>query len=1008
ASLEDLFISLIASSEDLHLEPSGHSALDTGTDLSASFTDDIDGETRPTGANSWDIGADEYVAPLTSLYRSVGIRGGALATGGASGTQAITIQRGTSTIGNAGGTDSPGAPFGSTLSTFVLNQSNRYTNSGRTTLGSIDSEIDDLSGGIALTGTDTISFYREAASEAADYTFHWEAWEYIGPPGGANEFIVRDRRAVTLTSATATSYTPAGVSNPDNCIPFITGIRSNQSSNSADNATAIAWVDDSGDVQVRRGGTNGTTTVYIVLVEFTGSNWTVLHGTATDINDTGTITLDTDSDGAGGSTGDVNDWSNALIFHQFYKGPVESTTDAIADTSAVYSPTAGQTTQVDWAFHSDHVENAGQQHFVHVLKNPGMTVARYSVYGGSVQAEGDNLISITEIADLTNTVCVGSAYSSGTGAAYSRGWKGIFLTSTTDVNAWASRSGNTISVEVQVAEMPLDAAGTPNELVISGSTATFGAALADTIGVGDVIQYDSDDNGSIDTLAFIHGRTSSTVYTVKDKNGYAPTPVTSDYDWAIYRAYTSLANWESQTENPNITEPVEDDVNPNPNLVSANTVMMVACYGDGEDATSAYINSWTTGPDNYIKIYTPVSPSEVGTSQRHNGAWDTSAYRISQDGGYFAPIGIRERYVRIDGLQIESNKEVGGESNGIHVSDDNSDAPVEIHISNSIFRMTVASPSTAAFGIGALNGFGDVTLDNSLYVAKLWNNIIYGYTAAGGTKGTSMYAQGYGTVYAYNNTCVGGSGAAKGIAVYDNVDFYAKNNISIDSTDPYSGTFHANSTNNVSDTGDAPGSNPINGEPTFFDKVGNDYHLDNSDTIAKDTGANLSSDSNLLFSTDIDGETRPPGAGLWDVGADEFGIVVTLSEANAGQITNQFDGSPSQEDALLYRLRLYNNSDAAATVDKVVLHLTGISGILAGDLSDLRIRVGAGPTGTTVSSAPTVDIAGDTGTITFDGDFSLSGNFGTDYFVSGDLANLASPDTLTISLARSDVTLVSG
>jgi hypothetical protein len=78
ASLEDLFISIVASSEDLHLESSGHNALDNGTDLSASFTDDIDGETRPTGANTWDIGADEVLP--SPLYRSVGTNGNNLNT----------------------------------------------------------------------------------------------------------------------------------------------------------------------------------------------------------------------------------------------------------------------------------------------------------------------------------------------------------------------------------------------------------------------------------------------------------------------------------------------------------------------------------------------------------------------------------------------------------------------------------------------------------------------------------------------------------------------------------------------------------------------------------------------------------------------------------------------------------------------------------------------------------------------------------------------------------------
>ncbi len=57
-SLEALFISIAPLSENLHLEASGHNALDTGESLSGSFLVDIDNETRPNGA-AWDIGADE-------------------------------------------------------------------------------------------------------------------------------------------------------------------------------------------------------------------------------------------------------------------------------------------------------------------------------------------------------------------------------------------------------------------------------------------------------------------------------------------------------------------------------------------------------------------------------------------------------------------------------------------------------------------------------------------------------------------------------------------------------------------------------------------------------------------------------------------------------------------------------------------------------------------------------------------------------------------------------------
>ena len=68
ANLDDLFVSIGAGSENLHLEPSGHNALNNGIDLSASFTDDIDGQTRPTGAGTWDIGADEVTGDGQPSY----------------------------------------------------------------------------------------------------------------------------------------------------------------------------------------------------------------------------------------------------------------------------------------------------------------------------------------------------------------------------------------------------------------------------------------------------------------------------------------------------------------------------------------------------------------------------------------------------------------------------------------------------------------------------------------------------------------------------------------------------------------------------------------------------------------------------------------------------------------------------------------------------------------------------------------------------------------------------
>jgi hypothetical protein len=59
--LDNLFISITPGSEDLHLETVGNRAINRGIDLSGTFTDDGDGDTR---VMNWDIGADEGLGGL--------------------------------------------------------------------------------------------------------------------------------------------------------------------------------------------------------------------------------------------------------------------------------------------------------------------------------------------------------------------------------------------------------------------------------------------------------------------------------------------------------------------------------------------------------------------------------------------------------------------------------------------------------------------------------------------------------------------------------------------------------------------------------------------------------------------------------------------------------------------------------------------------------------------------------------------------------------------------------
>jgi photosystem II stability/assembly factor-like uncharacterized protein len=69
--LDDLFRKP-ASDDDLRLERAGHNALDNGVDLTATFTGDFNGNTRPLDGG-WDMGADEaaFVSPRINRWAEV-------------------------------------------------------------------------------------------------------------------------------------------------------------------------------------------------------------------------------------------------------------------------------------------------------------------------------------------------------------------------------------------------------------------------------------------------------------------------------------------------------------------------------------------------------------------------------------------------------------------------------------------------------------------------------------------------------------------------------------------------------------------------------------------------------------------------------------------------------------------------------------------------------------------------------------------------------------------------
>ena len=328
----------------------------------------------------------------------------------------------------------------------------------------------------------------------------------------------------------------------------------------------------------------------------------------------------------------------------------------------------------------------------------------------------------------------------------------------------------------------LNAAGPT--VTITNNTATFASAVADTIGVGDAITYD---DGSAH-LAFIHGRTDDRTFTVQDKDGNAPAPASS-LAAEVRRAYTSLGNWETQTQNPGITEPTTGDVNPPQDLTANGLILHVAAYADGADTDSTEVKidtGWVTGPGTYIRIYTPVSTSEVGVSQRHTGiaSTGTTGYvrrPILSSAGHTELLEISANYVRLEGLEFDGSGITGAENfREIYITGGSSAADIRIE-QCIIHDLTNQNTSTtfARFVVG-------IESDGSQQLIKVANTIVYGIhnlndLSTGSRFGNGMRFQNAGDIYLYNNivfdvTSPDSTSSGHGIKVGTTADFYLKNN----------------------------------------------------------------------------------------------------------------------------------------------------------------------------------------------------------------------------------------
>lgn len=387
--------------------------------------------------------------------------------------------------------------------------------------------------------------------------------------------------------------------------------------------------------------------------------------------------------------------------------------------------------------------------------------------------------------------------------------------------------------------------GSPT-LTIASGVGTFSVAqTATNMGVGDRVTYGG-------AVAYISGRQDTSNWTMVTATGTTPVATTSAPVTSIAHEYTSLSAAEAGMTDANHTASTTITAAP----AGSNNIINIPLYYDsGADTTGVTIDGSITDATHYIRIYTATSTAEVNQSQRHSGAWSDTKYNITRTAT--DTITVKDNYVYIDGLQIKNTASSGAYASVLPTT------ATGVYISNNILW--------AAFVGTAFTEVQVIAPDpGTLYI---WNNIMYFTGTETQTNGITSYAA---TIYAYNNTISGfkynyRTQSAGSVT-------YAKNNISQNSvTAGYSntggGSFHANSTNNLSDRADAPGSNPLNSKiVTFVSSSTGNFHLASNDTSgAIDGGTSLATDPDgaISFTTDIDEQSRPYGS-AWDIGADEF------------------------------------------------------------------------------------------------------------------------------------------
>ncbi len=359
----------------------------------------------------------------------------------------VDIANGTSTVSLVAGTHYT-APRAST-SAFIRITNAMYTGAGATAGGgnqnanSVTTSI--LNPSDILTG---VTFRRAGAVNST--RIYWELVEYVGPPGGDNEFIVRAQERVAYGAAdTSVSRSGVpGVADDGQVAVFITG-QENPAGTLTDYHAGIstaAWTGASDTATFTRGAANGyAAALSFAVIEWTGANWRVqrvehTHGVAganeteviVPVNDTSRAFLHTQKRVG---VGQVDEFG-----HQVWLSGVGDVTFSIPATAA--SP--GTHVSVAWVIENTQTNGSPMV----VTRSNGTQAA------GGAEPSTYPLSIGTTISATNNASIFMNVWGLGDTTNHPRAIMGAGITGTAFYELWISDTGSGRTYRTEVVDWP--------------------------------------------------------------------------------------------------------------------------------------------------------------------------------------------------------------------------------------------------------------------------------------------------------------------------------------------------------------------------------------------------------------------------------------------------------------------------------------------------------------------------------------------------------------------------